>query len=317
MNHDLPIEIQAPDITRWREGNVGVDYVHVFDSGQPGPVVHVQALTHGNEICGAIALDALLAEGFRPQCGRLSLAFGNVAAFARWDPAQPFESRYVDEDFNRVWSDEALSAGDTVERRRARELQPFVDAAELMLDIHSMNEPCAPLMVCGTLDKHARFAAELGTPADLLLDTGHPAGLRMIERGGFGDPASPKRALLLECGQHWEAGAAQVAHDSLARFLGLVGMASRAWVEAHARLPLPEAQRLVRVSEPVVARTQAFRFTVPVVAMSSIPAAGTPIAEDDGHVWVTPYDHCVLVMPSQRRFQPGQTMVRLGRFVPM
>ena len=317
MTDTLPIEIQAPDIRRWRQGNTGVDFVHLFDSGVPGPTVHVQALTHGNEICGAIALDALLAEGFRPQRGRLSLAFGNVAAFDRWDPAKPFESRYVDEDFNRVWADDAMHSGDTVERRRARELQPFVDAADLMLDIHSMNEPCAPLMVCGTLDKHARLAQELGTPADLLLDTGHPAGLRMVERGGFGDPASPRRALLVECGQHWEAGAAAVAHDTLARFLGLAGMAQADWVQAHVRLPLPATQRLVRVTEPVVARSTAFRFRVPVVAMSVIPKAGTPIAEDGEHVWTTPYDDCVLVMPSQRRFKPGQTMVRLGRYVTL
>jgi hypothetical protein len=51
--------------------------------------------------------------------------------------------------------------------------------------------------------------------------------------------------------------------------------------------------------------------------MSVIPAAGTPIAEDGDHVWTTPYDDCVLVMPSQRRFKPGQTMVRLGRYVTL
>ena len=66
----------------------------------------------------------------------------------------------------------------------------------LLLDIHSMTEPCRPLMVCGTQDKNAAYARQLGTPADLLIDTGHPAGLRMVERGGFGDPASPRKALL-------------------------------------------------------------------------------------------------------------------------
>ena len=70
---------------------------------------------------------------------------------------------------------------------------PFVDAADLLLDIHSMGEPCAPLMVCGTVDKNAALARELGMPAELLIDTGHPGGQRMIERGGLGDPASPRR----------------------------------------------------------------------------------------------------------------------------
>ena len=108
-----------------------------------------------------------------------------------------------------------------------------------------------------------------------------------------------------------------LAHDTLARFLGLAGMAAPSWVASHTRLPLPSAQRLVRVTEPVVAKSTAFRFTVPVVAMSVIPQAGTPIAEDGGHVWTTPYDDCVLVMPSQRRFKPGQTMVRLGQYVAL
>jgi len=309
------IELTAPDIGRWRDGGTGVDWVHAFDSGRPGPNVMVQALTHGNEICGAIALDWLLGESFRPQRGTLTLAFANIAAYARFDPADPFPSRLVDEDYNRVWADETLAgAGNTVELRRARELLPSVDAADLLLDIHSMSEPSRPLMVCGTVDKNAAYARELGMPADLLIDTGHPAGLRMVDRGGFGDPQSPKRALLIECGQHWEQAAADVAIDALVRFLGLTGAADAAWVQAHARLPLPPAQRLVRVTEPLVARSADFHFLVPAIGLSVLPKAGTPIAQDGDLVWVTPYDDAVLVMPGLRNLKPGGTAARIGRF---
>jgi predicted deacylase len=310
-----PFELQAPDIGRWKNGATGVDWVHAFDSGRPGNHVMVQALTHGNEICGAIALDWLLAQSFRPQRGRLTLAFANVAAFAKFDPQDPFPSRLVDEDYNRVWSDASLSGpGDSVELRRARELRPFVDAAERLLDIHSMSEPCRPLMVCGTVEKNVAFARELGVPGDLLLDTGHPAGLRMVERGGFGDPQSPRLALLIECGQHWERAAADVAIDTLVRFLGLTGVADPAWVRAHVRLPLPPVQRLVRVTEPVVARSADFHFLVPIAGLSVLPRAGTPIAQDGDHVWLTPYDDAVLVMPGTRNLKPGGTAVRIGRF---
>ncbi|MDQ6638054.1 MAG: succinylglutamate desuccinylase/aspartoacylase family protein [Pseudomonadota bacterium] len=309
------LELQAPDIGRWKDGGTGVDWVHAFDSGRPGPNVMVQALTHGNEICGAIALDWLLAQRFRPRCGSLVLAFANVAAFARFDPNDPFPSRFVDEDYNRVWSDAALfGPGATVELRRARQLRPFVDAAERMLDIHSMSEPCRPLMVCGTVEKNVAFARELGVPGDLLIDTGHPAGVRMVERGGFGDPRSPKLALLIECGQHWEQAAASVAIDTVVRFLGLTGMADSAWVQTSVRLPLPPVQRLVRVTEPVVARSADFRFLVPVEGLSVVPHAGTPIAQDGDHVWVTPYDDAVLVMPGTHNLKPGGTAVRIGRF---
>ncbi len=310
-----PVELTAPDIARWRAGHAGVDYVHRFESGAEGPVVMVQALTHGNEICGAIALDWLLAQGFRPRRGTLVCAFANVDAYLRFDPADPFPSRCVDEDYNRVWADETLDGPrDSVELRRARELRPFVDEADLLLDIHSMSEPCAPLMVCGTQDKNASYARALGTPEVLLIDTGHPAGLRMVERGGFGDPVSPKRALLIECGQHWERAAADVAVDAVVRFLGLTGLADDAWVQAHVRLPLPPRQRLVRVTEAVVARSADFRFLVPTEGLAVIPKAGTPIAQDGAHVFTTPYDDTVLVMPGTRNLKPGGTAVRLGRY---
>jgi hypothetical protein len=310
-----PVELQAPDIGRWRSGNTGVDWVHRLDSGLPGPRVMLQALTHGNEICGAIALDWLLASGWRPRCGELVAAFANVEAYARFDPADPFPSRKVDEDLNRVWADQALSGPrDSVELRRARQLRPFVDAAEWLLDIHSMSESCAPLMVCGTLDKNAALARRLGTPEVLLIDTGHPAGLRMVERGAFGDPASPRHALLIECGQHWERAAAEVAIDSVVRFLGLTGVATPDWVVAQARQPLPARQRLVRVTEAVVARSRAFEFLMPTQGLQVVAAAGTPLARDGDKVWLTPYDDCVLVMPGTRNLDPGGTAVRLGRF---
>ncbi|HET9350312.1 MAG TPA: succinylglutamate desuccinylase/aspartoacylase family protein, partial [Burkholderiales bacterium] len=198
------IEIKPPDISRYRSGNTGVDYVHVMDSGKPGPSVMVQALTHGNEFSGAIALDYLFTEKVRPLKGKLTFAFANVAAFERFDFADPDRSRCIDEDYNRVWADEVLlGPRDSAELRRARELRPFVDTADYLLDLHTMTEPCRPIMVCGILDKGAEFARRVGVPADLLIDTGHPAGLRMRDRGGFGDPASPKNALLIEAGQHW------------------------------------------------------------------------------------------------------------------
>ncbi len=322
MGEHFPIELTPPDISGHRSGNTGVDYVHVLDSGQPGPNVMVQALTHGNEFCGAIALDWLLREKAAPVRGRLTVAFANVEAYARFDFDDPDASRYIDEDYNRVWADDALlGPRDSIELRRARQLQPFVDGADYLLDLHSMHEPCRPIMVCGTLEKNADFARQIGVPGDLLLDTGHPAGLRMIERGGFGDPASAKRAVLIECGQHWEKAAAEVAIDTLLRFLQVTGAVDAAWAQPRLRLAPPALQKLVRVTEPVVARSMQFRFLVPLAGLGVIDKAGTPIAEDtdpasgEKIVWRAPYDNTVLVMPSMKHLRPGNTQVRLGRFV--
>ena len=309
------IEIKPPDIEPYRKGNAGVEFVHVLDSGQPGPNVMVQALTHGNELCGAHALDFLFREKVAPVRGKLVLAFANVAAFARFDFDDPDRSRYIDEDYNRVWADEViLGKRDSAELRRARELRPFVDAADYLLDIHSMHEPCRPIMVCGMLDKGAELARRIGVPADLLIDTGHPAGLRMRDRGGFGDPNSPKNAVLIECGQHWEKSSVDVAIDTTLRFLRATGAVDPAWVESRLKLKPPKEQQVVRVTEPVVAKSMAFRFAKPWKGLEVIPKAGSVVATDGDKTWRTPYDNCVLVMPSLVHLKPGTTMVRLGRY---
>jgi predicted deacylase len=310
-----PVEIRPPDIEPYRAGSSGVDFVHVLDSGRPGPTVMLQALTHGNEFCGAHALVEVLASGLRPQRGRLIVAFANVEAFARFDFDDPDDSRYVDEDYNRVWADEVLlGPRDSVELRRARALRPFVDAADFLLDLHSMHEPGRPIMVCGKVDKHLDLARRVGLPADLLIDTGHPAGLRMRDRGGFGDPASPKQALLIECGQHWERSALAVARDTTLRFLAATGIVPFDRIAPQLSVPLPPRQRVVRVTEPVVAESMAFEFLVPVEGLGIVPKAGTPIARDGSRVWTAPYDETVLVMPSLRHLKPGNTQVRLGRY---
>src|SRR4051812_40988087 len=93
----IAIELQPPDLAPYRRSNTGVEWIHTFDSGKAGPHVLVNALTHGNEICGAIALDRLLRMEVRPTRGKLTLAFANVQAFQRFDTRNPYASRFIDE----------------------------------------------------------------------------------------------------------------------------------------------------------------------------------------------------------------------------
>ena len=54
------VRITAPDIGRWLAGNTGVRGFTTRDAGVAGPHVALLAITHGNEIAGAIVLDRLL-----------------------------------------------------------------------------------------------------------------------------------------------------------------------------------------------------------------------------------------------------------------
>ena len=320
----LRFDLPAPDISAWRAGNTGVEGVWQFDSGLPGRHVLVTALVHGNEVCGAWAIKGLLEAGVRPRQGRLTLAFCNLAAFDRFDPANHDASRFVDEDLNRQWSPDRIAAGGTLERHRAAALQPFVEQADWLLDLHSMHEPGAPLSLTGMLPANAALAKQLGTPEYIVVDAGHKDGVRMRDFGRFGaDPSAPDngcRSLLVECGFHGDVASRTVAQDQCARFLQASEVLSAAdvqhllpgWRQADA-----QQQWALDVTGPVVARSAQFRFTEPFQGLEVIAKAGTVIGDNDGEPVTTPYDDCVLVMPSTRQARAGVSVVRFARRRPL
>jgi len=311
------VELTPPDIEPYRPGNTGIEYVTRFVASEPGPHVLVTALTHGNEICGAITLDRLLRARVRPRRGTLTLAFDNVAAYREFDPRHPIASRYVDEDFNRLWSPATLDGPRrSVELERARALRPIVDEADFLLDLHSMQYATKPLMLAGLLPRSRELARRVGIPELIMCDKGHAAGPRMRDYGGFGDPGSAKTALLIECGQHWERRSAEVSTDVTLRFLVALGSVT---AEDVAALGGPDfaahpRQLVIEVTEAVTISGERFDFAEDFRGLEVLPEKGTLIGRDDGREVRTPYDNCVLIMPS-RRLVRGQTAVRLGRYV--
>ena len=312
-------ELTPPDLAAWRAGNTGTEGVWHFDSGLPGPRVMLSALVHGNELCGAWALLGLLQARVRPERGTLTLAWCNLDAFDRFDAGDHDASRFVDEDLNRQWIPERMAEGGTRERRRAAALQPFVEAADWLLDLHSMHEPSPPLTLTGMQPRNLALARQLRTPEHVVVDAGHQDGVRMRDFGRFGEPDAQQpgtRSLLVECGFHGDPASVDVARDQCLRFLVAAGTMS---AEAAARqLPgwkQPDAPRQwgLHVTGPVVAKSERFRFIEPFTGLEVIPAAGTVIGDNDGEPVATPYDDCVLVMPSTRQARAGVTVVRFAR----
>jgi predicted deacylase len=160
-----------------------------------------------------------------------TVTFANIEAYLAFDPADPFASRCVDEDFNRLWSSDVLdSPRQSRDLARARALRPVYDATDYLLDLHSMTDPCPPL----------ELAQAVGVPQHIVIDKGHAAGKRLRDYGPFDDPADPRNALLIECGQHWERAAPEVAKQAALRFLRHFGL-------VEAALARQRAERLVEV----------------------------------------------------------------------
>ncbi len=309
-----PVDLTPPDIDRYREGNTGVPYVTSWQAGADGPHVMLTAVVHGNELCGAIVLDELLRLRPVPKRGRLTLAFVNVAAYQSFEPGSPTSSRFVDEDFNRLWSAAILDGPrDSVELRRARALRPVIDTVDVLLDIHSMQHQTAPLMMAGPLAKGRQLAEAVGWPELVVTDAGHAAGQRLRDYAAFADSDSARNALLVECGQHWQRASADVARESVARFLAHLDVIEPTDWPGRPLVPAPARQRFIEVTDVVTIETDAFRFVGDVRGLEVIADAGTVIAHDGEAPVHTPYDGCVLIMPS-RRLIKGQTAVRLGRF---
>ena len=309
------IDVPFPDLSPYAAGNAGIPYVWRFTTQRAGPHLTIQALTHGNEVCGAIALAKLLDASVRPLRGTLTLVFANVDAYATFDASDPFASRCLDEDFNRLWTAEVLDGPRTSrELVRARALRGCYDATDYLLDLHSMTDPCPPLALAGRQRKGMELAQQIGLPRDIVVDEGHKAGKRLRDYAFFDAPGDPRSALLVECGQHWESAAPGVALQSSLRFLRHFGLLSPAFLDAHlAPAPLPP-QRAIEVTNVVTIESDAFAFALPVAGLQIVPKAGTLLARDGAREIRTPYDDSVLIMPT-RRPRRGETAVRIGRLL--
>ena len=303
------IEVAQRDLGPYRAGNTGIPYVHRFDSGRPGPHVLVNALTHGNEICGMVAATHLLDAGVRPRIGTLTVSFANVQAYEAFDRDKPFDNRQLVHNLNRLWSPEWLEGEeDSPELRRARELRPVVAAADHILDLHSTSQDVEPFWVYPAFERNAQVALAIGRPSvHLVMPDGLGSGTPVIQHGRHGLADSDAgTALVAECGQHFLQATADLAVEVTLDFLGHFGL-----IAARPRNAAP--QRRYQLLQTYVVRTPQFRFTRPLVGFETF-AAGELVATDGADEIRAPED-CTVLMPTRHPIV-GREGVYLARRLP-
>ena len=308
-----PLEVLPRDISAYAKGNTGIPYVHRFESGRPGPHVLVNALTHGNEICGMVAATHLLDTGVRPQLGTLTISFAHVEAYNAFDAKAPHENRQLVHNLNRVWSDEWLDGPeDSPELRRARELRPVVAAADHILDIHSTSQPVDPFWVYPAFARNAEVALTIGRPSiHLVMPKGLGSGTPLIQHGRHGDEAGTAgAALVVECGQHFLQSAADLATQVALDFVAHFGLIER----DPADRPAPVPQRRFELLQTRMIKTPEFRFVRPLVGFETF-AEGELIATDGNEEVRAPCDECTVLMPARLPIV-GREGVYLARPIP-
>lgn len=290
------LEVTPRDLSAYKAGNTGVEYVHRFESGRPGPHVLINALTHGNEICGMVAATHLLDTGVRPRIGTLTVSFANVAAYESFDIEKPFESRQLVHNMNRIWSSEWLDgAEDSPELQRARAMRTVVDAADHILDIHSTSQDVVPFWVYPAFERNGAVAMAIGRPpVHLVMPQGLGSGIPLIQYGRHGnDGPGPGTAMVVECGQHFKTSASQLATAVTLDFLAHFGL-----IDAPEPAAPKEPQRRYELLQTHMVHTTEFRFERPLVGFETF-AKDELIATDGDRTIVSPCDGCTIFMPTR------------------
>ena len=291
------LEVLPRDLSPYRHGNTGIDYVHRFESGKPGPHVLVNALTHGNEFCGMTAATHLLDHAVRPRIGTLTISFANVAAYQSFDPERPFDSRQLVHNLNRIWSPAWLDGPEhSPELRRARELRPVVAAADHILDLHSTSQAVQPFWVYPQFDRNGAAAMAIGRPSvHLVMPEGLGSGTPLIQHGlhGLHDScAGSGVALVAECGQHFLRASGELAIEVVLDFVAHFGLIERA-VNATVA-----PQRRFRLLKTHLIRMPDFHFVRPLLGFETF-AHGELIATDGLDEIRAPCDDCTVLMPAR------------------
>lgn len=180
----------------------------IIDSGLPGPIVTIIGGTHGDEICWVQALD-LICDTLKVKKWKLYLIYGNIEAIEK-------NTRQIDLNLNRMYRDDSTFTSEdikTVEYKRSREIIPYLDESDALLDLHSSPSIGSPaFIICEEKcrDVIDRFPFETVCYGFTDMEPGGTDGY-MNSRGKIG--------ICVECGNHLDATARDKALISITRFL--------------------------------------------------------------------------------------------------
>ncbi|TDP74659.1 succinylglutamate desuccinylase/aspartoacylase domain-containing protein [Roseateles toxinivorans] len=314
--------------------------VHQFAGLLPGPRLIVTGAVHGNETCGTRAIERLLQA---LDSGALRLQRGTLTAIPIVNPlAYQRGQREGERNLNRNLRP-AVIAQD-FEDRIAQTLCPWLAANDVLLDLHSFNAVGQPFVMLGPrnnsgpLEPFAHEAAEAAMAAALgptrivegWLST-YALGLqRRAERPHHGSSGSRRQSLdqdphygvgtteymrsqggygvTLECGQHDDPNAPEVAWLAITRTLALLGMVDAAEVDLHQPTQAPE---LLQLYEVVDREHEGDQFAKEWVSFDPIAKGQLIGTRNDGTPVLAP-DAGRIVFPNTRA-QPGQEWFYLAR----
>lgn len=295
VDHELLRRAVAdPEVLHW----------HTWAALAPGPALVVLGAVHGNEVCGAHAIvraiDDLTHGRLRLLRGRLTLVpVANPLAFAQ-------NTREGQRNLNRRFLPQPQPQD--YEDRITRQLAPLLAQHDVLLDLHSFHTPGDPFAMVGPRDNSgprepfARATEEMALARALgaqqvvegwLEVYDRAAGLRgetpddegigtneyMRSQGGY--------AVTIECGQHEDPEAIDVATRAIHGALAHLGL-------AHVPAPPHFAGPAARLKDVVLRQSPADRLVRDWHSFDAVQAGDVIAHRADGTPVAAPYDGCVL-----------------------
>jgi predicted deacylase len=307
-----------------------------YASPNPGIRLIVLGAVHGNETCGTRGIERLISE---IDAGTLCLASGRLTLVPVTNPlAYANHRRAGERNLNRKLA--PTDAPREFEDHVANWLCPLLAAHEVLLDLHSFKSPGAPFVFLGptnndgTLEPFGQAGLEetlavrlgvgravdgwLGTYAAgvarrrILAASFPEATLDLDPRYGIGTTEYMRSvggaALTLECGQHDDPQAPEVAYRAI-----LATLAHLRLIDAPDPVPLPhvECLSLCEVIDKLHANDA---FARPWQSFDPVRRGQTLGTRHDGSVVVAPFDGFV-VFPNAST-EPGHEWFYLAKPSP-
>lgn len=307
-----------------------------FTGLAPGARLIVLGAVHGNETCGTQAIRRVIGE---IESGQLEIAAGSITFVPVTNPlAYARHQRMGDRNLNRNLA--PTETPDEFEDRIANWLCPLLTQHEVLLDLHSFHTAGEPFVMLGpednqgTLEPFARAAEETALAQCLgvrrfvegWLDTYAAGVARRLAAGvsareadvnyGVGTTEYMRAhggiALTLECGQHDDPAAPDVAYRAIRNTLAHLGLVA---APAPAAVTDAEVLKLVQVIDRNHADDQ---FTREWASFERVRAGGVIGTRHDGTPVVIGHDGYVVfpnpeAKPGQEWFYLAQHSSRLSK----
>lgn len=240
--------------------------VHRFLSDTAGPSVVIVGGIHGDEPCGVLALERLTNELYSGERvlkrGSLTLIHGNLEA-------QRSNKRFERYNLNRLFKVNSTEEG-CYELDRAEELKPLFMNVDYVLDLHSTSKPAPPFIVCEEAERTVACSLDIDwivmgwTSLDPLLEGDT---CTWASRHGA-------QAMTLECGQHLDSRAREVAFRAATRLLDNLGMIAPETQGTTSRVP-----RIIHLYHAEILRERGFKYSRNYCGFDAV-AAGECIGQD-------------------------------------